>query len=92
VGYLVTVKDTRTAKGDRMQFGTFIDQAGVYVDSVHFPPVAMRYPFRGRGIYAFWGRVTEEFDCQIVEVSRLEKLAIVEDPRYAERRLGRLAG
>jgi DNA polymerase-3 subunit alpha len=52
----------------------------------------MRYPFRGRGIYALWGRVTEEFDCQIVEVSRLEKLAIVEDPRYAERRLGRLAG
>jgi DNA polymerase-3 subunit alpha len=75
-----------------MQFGTFIDQAGEYVDSVHFPPVAMRYPFRGRGIYALWGRVTEEFDCQIVEVSRLEKLAIVEDPRYAERRLGRLAG
>lgn len=92
VGYLVTVKDTRTARGDRMQFGTFIDQAGEYVDSVHFPPVAMRYPFRGRGIYALWGRVTEEFDCQIVEVSRLEKLAIVEDPRYAERRLGRLAG
>ncbi len=91
VGYLVTVKDTRTAKGDRMQFGTFIDQAGEYMDSVHFPPVAMRYPFRGRGIYALWGKVTEEFDCYIVEVVRLEKLAIVEDPRYAEGRAGRLA-
>jgi DNA polymerase-3 subunit alpha len=84
VGYLVTVKDTRTAKGERMQFGTFIDKQGEYIDTVHFPPVAARYPFRGRGIYWLKGRVTEEFDCYTLEVMEMEKLPIIPDPRYAE--------
>ncbi|MFN3529907.1 MAG: DNA polymerase III subunit alpha [Bacteroidia bacterium] len=91
-GYLVTLKDTRTSKGERMQFGTFIDRAGDYLDTVHFPQVAQQYPFRGRGIYAIYGRVTEEFDCYVVEVSRLDKLALVPDPRYADGKVKRQAG
>lgn len=83
-GYAVTIKDTRTTKGDRMQFGTFVDLVGDYLDTVHFPPVVKAWPFRGRGVYVVWGRVTEEFDCYTVEVNRMEKWPVIEDPRYAE--------
>ena len=40
IGYLVTMKPTRTAKGQRMFFGTFLDRAGDWIDTVHFPPAA----------------------------------------------------
>ena len=44
-GYLVTVKDTKTQKGDRMNFATFVDQNGDFLDSVHFPNIAAQFPF-----------------------------------------------
>jgi DNA-directed DNA polymerase III PolC len=83
-GYLVTTKPTKTNKGDVMYFGTFLDRQGAFFDTVHFPPVARRYPFRGRGVYAIWGKVVTEFDCTTIEVTRLEIQPIIEDPRYAE--------
>jgi DNA polymerase-3 subunit alpha len=83
-GYLVTVKETKTAKGDRMNFATFIDQEGDFVDSVHFPDVARQYPFRGKGLYRIQGRVAEEFGFFSIEASSLFKVAIVEDPRYQD--------
>ena len=84
VGYLITVKKTKTARGDAMYFGTFIDREGQWLDTVHFPPVAAKYPFRGRGIYEVKGKVLEEFGCYNVEADYMRKLPIVEDPRYAE--------
>jgi len=36
-GYLITVKDTGTKSGKRMNFGTFIDRAGYFIDTTHFP-------------------------------------------------------
>jgi DNA polymerase-3 subunit alpha len=54
-GYLVTVKDTKTQKGDRMNFATFIDQNGDFLDSVHFPNIAAQFPFRGKGLYKVQG-------------------------------------
>ncbi len=83
-GYLVTTKNTRTSKGERMYFGTFLDFDGDFIDTVHFPPVAQKYRFRGKGIYRITGKVMEEFDCITLEVSSMELLPIVEDPRYAE--------
>ena len=83
-GYLVTTKNTKTSNGKRMQFGTFLDEDGDFIDTVHFPPVAARYPFRGKGIYQIIGKVLEEFDCINIEVTQLERLAIIQDPRYAE--------
>ncbi|CAL2092612.1 DNA polymerase III subunit alpha [Tenacibaculum sp. 190524A05c] len=85
-GYLVTVKKTKTSKGKQMFFGTFLDVDGDFIDSVHFPPVAQKYPFRGKGIYRITGKVMEEFDCITVETTMMERLAIVEDPRYADSR------
>ena len=73
-GYLVTVKETGTVKGDRMLFGCFVDREGQWIDTVHFPPVAKAYPFRGRGVYQMRGTVQEDFGCLNVEVKSMEKL------------------
>lgn len=81
-GYLVTAKNTITHKGDRMYFGTFLDQDGQWLDTVHFPPVAKRYPFRGKGIYRITGKVVEEFDFLSIEVITQERMAYVSDPRF----------
>ena len=85
-GYLVTVKKTKTANGKQMYFGTFLDIDGDFLDTVHFPPVAEKFPFRGKGIYRLMGKVVEEFDCVSIEISSMERLAIIEDPRYADSR------
>lgn len=83
-GYLVTVKETKTAKGDRMNFATFIDQNGDFLDSVHFPNVAKQFPFRGKGLYKIQGRVAEEFGFFSIEASALFKVAMIPDPRYED--------
>jgi DNA polymerase-3 subunit alpha len=67
-----------------MNFGTFIDAEGHWIDTVHFPEVAQRYPFRGKGVYKIIGKVVEEFGFLSLEVSELEKVPFMDDPRYAE--------
>jgi hypothetical protein len=83
-GYLVTRKETRTIKGDSMNFGTFLDQKGEFIDTTHFPQVAKAYPFRGRGIYRIIGRVVEEFGFYSMEVDEMYKEDLLADPRYDE--------
>jgi len=73
-GYLVTVKPTRTTQGDRMFFGTFIDREGGIIDTVHFPQVAARYPFRGSGIYVLQGKVSEDFAVPQLEITYMVKV------------------
>jgi len=74
MGYLVTIKTTRTIKGENMYFGNFIDEDGEFVDTVHFPPAAKQYPFNGRGIYVMEGLLIEEFDAVSLEVSLMKRL------------------
>jgi DNA polymerase-3 subunit alpha len=83
-GYLVCTKRTSTSGKKTMYFGTFLDEDGDFIDTVHFPPVAARYKFTGKGIYRITGLVVEEFGCLTVEVTSMERLAIIQDPRYAE--------
>ncbi|MEX2593760.1 MAG: PHP domain-containing protein [Anditalea sp.] len=75
IGYLVTVKYTRTIKGDVMNFGTFIDRDGEWIDTVHFPPEVKKTPLLGRGIYLLKGKVTEEFNFYTLEITSSERLA-----------------
>lgn len=84
VGHLVTVKETATANGDRMAFGCFLDSAGDWLDSVHFPPQLRRFPFRGPGIYCIEGVVQEDHGCHHVVTDKMTKLDFIEDPRYSE--------
>jgi len=74
IGHLVTIKPTRTKKGDSMFFGTFVDKNGDWIDTVHFPPNAKMYPSRGSGCYLIKGKVSEEFKFFTIEVSYFEKL------------------
>jgi|TARA_B110000046_G_scaffold84792_1_gene92875 DNA polymerase-3 subunit alpha len=86
LGYMVTIKQTKTSKGDRMVFGTFIDSAGHWIDTVHFPQVIAQFPFRGRGVYAITGKVVEEFGFYSLEVVRQIMLETTEDPRYTDKK------
>ncbi len=76
LGYLVHTKNlnTRGKNSRHMQFGTFLDERGNFIDTVHFPQVAARYRFQGKGIYLLQGRVVEEFDFVSLEVTHMEKL------------------
>lgn len=77
VGYIVTTKDTTTMKGEAMYFGTFYDMHGEVFDTVHFPDVARKYPFRGRGFYSMKGKVVDDFGVAMIEVSWMDKLPLV---------------
>ncbi len=77
VGYVVTTKDTSTLKNEPMHFGTFYDVHGEFFDTVHFPDVARKYPFRGRGFYEIKGKVVEDFGVYMIEVSQMEKLPMI---------------
>ncbi len=78
VGYLVTVKNTNTSKGERMCFGTFTDTEGRWIDTVHFPPSIKRYPFTGPGCYLLTGKVMEEFGFMSIEINEMHRLATVD--------------
>jgi DNA polymerase-3 subunit alpha len=78
VGQLVNIKHTSTIHGQRMQFGTFIDQAGHWIDTVHFPPVARSHPFTGPGCYHIKGKVTIEYDFASIEVTYLKRLPLID--------------
>lgn len=76
-GYVVTTKDTRTRNGQTMHFGTFLDKHGDVFDTVHFPDIAFKYPFRGRGFYTMKGKVVEDFGIAMIEVSHMEKIPMI---------------
>jgi len=77
LGYCVTTKPTSTRAGDPMEFGTFNDREGHVFDTVHFPNVTKRYPFRGRGFYEIKGKVTEDFGVYALEVSWMDKVPLL---------------
>lgn len=81
-GYLVTVKPTKTIKGQEMNFGTWIDYYGHFFDTIHFPP-SLRYgPFKGRGLYLIQGTVGQEFGVISIEVQCMKKIPYKQDPRF----------
>jgi DNA polymerase-3 subunit alpha len=67
-----------------MFFGTFIDQHGDIIDTVHFPETVRKYPFRGKGIYQLCGIVSEEFEYFTIEIGEMVKQAFIEDVRFTE--------
>jgi DNA polymerase-3 subunit alpha len=83
-GYLVAIKQSRTSKGDIMNFGTFIDQKGDTIDTVHFPESVRKFPFYGKGIYRLVGVITEEFGYFSLEVGQMEKLRLMDDVRFGD--------
>jgi DNA-directed DNA polymerase III PolC len=76
MGYLVTLKHIRTLRGERMFFGTFLDAWGNWLDTVHFPESAFKYPLQGRGFYKVTGIIMEEFGTYSLNVHFMEKAGI----------------
>lgn len=81
-GYLVTIKPTRTIKGQEMNFGTWLDRDGYFFDTTHFPDSLKKWPFKGRGIYFMQGTVTNDFGVISVDVEYMQKLPYIPDPRW----------
>lgn len=77
-GYLVTVKPTGTSGGQRMNFGTFLDRDGEWIDTVHFPDSAKQFPFTGPGCYLLKGKVVEEYGFVSIEVSEMKRMPVMD--------------
>ncbi len=77
LGYVVVTKDSTTRTKHPMQFGTFLDFKGNVFDTVHFPDIVRRYPFRGRGFYDIHGKVTESFGVPVVEITQMQRCPII---------------
>ncbi|MEA5259531.1 DNA polymerase III subunit alpha [Arcicella aquatica] len=81
LGYLVSLKPTKTKKGERMFFGYWVDEHGEFFDTVHFPNATKMYPFRGKGVYHLKGKVCEEYGHCSIQINWMEKLPFIVDPR-----------
>jgi error-prone DNA polymerase len=75
LGYHITHKPVRTLKDEMMSFGTFLDAAKDWMDTVHFPDIHARYPPRA-GFYKITGTVLEEFGVHSIQVTHIEKVGI----------------
>lgn len=75
--YFIIDKITTTSTRQKMCFGTFMDAALDWVDTVHFPQVYNDFPI-SKGFYRLTGKVTEEFSVQTVEVLMIEPVGYKE--------------
>lgn len=83
-GSMVHFRNNTTSKGERMGFTTMLDLKGEFFDCVHFPQVMEKTIISGKGVYACYGKVTEEFEHYSLEVIWVKKQSIIKDPRYSE--------
>lgn len=74
VAYFIAHKHVVTKYRDHMYFGTFIDKNLDWIDTVHFPEVAKKYPLHNSGFYRITGRVVEDFGTYSIEVTELQKV------------------
>ncbi|MCV9388497.1 DNA polymerase III subunit alpha [Reichenbachiella ulvae] len=95
LGYFTTRKRTKTSKDQTMYFGTFIDEKGQFIDTVHFPPEAKAYPFSGKAVYELTGKIIEEFDFLSLEITKMTRSHYVnmedEEKKQAARILNQYA-
>lgn len=87
VGYLVSIKDVPITNKDgktKMNFGTWIDVYGNYFDTVHFPASLKNHPFTGLGCYLLLGKVVIDYDFPSIEIQKMEKLPMIDDPRFSD--------
>lgn len=70
--YFITHKHVPTKTGETMYFGTFLDSKLDWVDTVHFPESAKKYPLDRSGFFKATGKVTLDFGVVSLEVSKME--------------------
>lgn len=74
LAYFIARKHVITKNSDTMFFGTFVDSNLDWIDTVHFPTTAKRYPLHTSGFYKLRGRVVDDFGVFSLEVQWLEKI------------------
>ena len=82
LGYYVCTKHVTTSNRKHMKFGTWVDEAGHFFDTAHFPNSLTRFPFRGKGVYHLRGKVVLDFGFPSLEVDWMERLPFRKDERY----------
>ena len=82
-GTLVNTRFHKASNGKLLRFCTFTDADGDYFDTVHFTKVVDKYPIHGIGVYACYGKVTEDFDFCSLDIIWSKKLTLKPDPRAA---------
>lgn len=83
-GSMVHSRTNTTSKRDKMRFTTMLDLEGEFFDCVHFPQSMEKTPIHGKGVYACYGKITEEFGHYSLEVTLIKKQPFIKDPRYIE--------
>jgi DNA polymerase-3 subunit alpha len=71
LAYFITRRHAVTKYNDEMFFGTFVDAALDWIDTVHFPEVAKQYPLHTSGFYRITGKVVEDFGVHSLEVQKM---------------------
>jgi len=81
LGELVTIKNVRTKNNNIILFATFLDAKGDFFDTVHFNAQQKKYPFKGRGIYLLYGKISQEFNVSNMDVEKMAKMHIQPNPQ-----------
>lgn len=71
LAYFIARKHVQTKYNDQMFFGTFVDSNLDWIDTVHFPDTAERYPLHTAGFYKITGKVVEDFGVYSLEVHKM---------------------
>jgi DNA-directed DNA polymerase III PolC len=75
LGYYIAHKHVITKNHQDMYFGTFVDSELNWIDTVHFPDSAKRYPLDKAGFYKMTGKVVDDFGVYSVEVQPVKKVS-----------------
>lgn len=78
LAYFIARKHVTTKYDDHMFFGTFVDCNLDWIDTVHFPDSAERYPLHNTGFYKITGKVTNDFGVHSLEVKSMYKVGFKE--------------
>ncbi len=82
LAYFIARKHVVTKNNDAMFFGTFVDVELNWIDTVHFPDSALKYPLHTGGFYKLTGKVVEDFGVFSLEVHRMMNVGY-KQRRYA---------
>lgn len=74
-GWCITSKTVSTKAGDSMEFVTFEDETATF-ETVFFPDTYRSFAsvLSWQAPFMIYGKVTEEFDVEVVEVDRIERI------------------
>lgn len=75
-GWCITSKTVSTSGGESMEFVTFEDETATF-ETVFFPEPYKNFAaiLSWQAPFMIYGKVTEEFDVEVVEVDRVERLS-----------------